>query len=92
LAISALRHVPQGALVVIGAGPSRHEVLRAVSDAGGGDRATVKGALPRERAIEWMRAADASILPSEWENFPHAAVEAPSRGNAGDRDRRRRRA
>ena len=23
-----------------------------------------------------MRAADASILPSDWENFPHAAVEA----------------
>jgi glycosyltransferase involved in cell wall biosynthesis len=80
LAISALRHVPQGALVVIGAGPSRDEVLRAVSDAGVGDRVTVKGALPRERAIEWMRAADASILPSEWENFPHAAVEALAAG------------
>ena len=39
-----------------------------------GSRST--GALPRAEAIECMRAADASILPSDWENFPHAAVEA----------------
>jgi len=27
-----------------------------------------------------MRAADAAVLPSDWENFPHAAVEALAAG------------
>jgi glycosyltransferase involved in cell wall biosynthesis len=76
LAISALRAVPEGSLVVIGDGPSRGEVERAVAEHGLGERVTVRGALPRAEAIDWLRAADAAILPSDWENFPHAAVEA----------------
>jgi glycosyltransferase involved in cell wall biosynthesis len=34
------------------------------------------GALPRERVLELFAAADASVLSSSWENFPHSLVEA----------------
>jgi glycosyltransferase involved in cell wall biosynthesis len=40
----------------------------------------MKGAVPRAAALEWMRAADAAVLSSDWENFPHAAVEALAAG------------
>src|SRR5436853_1780706 len=38
------------------------------------------GALPRSETIEWLRAADVAVLPSDWENFPHTAVEALAAG------------
>src|SRR5205085_8023763 len=34
------------------------------------------GPQPRERVLELFRAADASLLSSTWENFPHTVVEA----------------
>ena len=34
------------------------------------------GALPRERVLELFAAADAAVLSSAWENFPHTLVEA----------------
>ena len=34
------------------------------------------GAQPRRRVVELFRAADATILSSSWENFPHTVVEA----------------
>lgn len=80
LAIDALSRVAGASLVVVGEGPSRIELERAIDDAGVHDRVTLTGALPRSDAIEYMRAADASILPSDWENFPHAAVEALATG------------
>ena len=80
LAISALSRVADASLVVVGEGPSRAELSRAIDDAGVCDRVTLTGALPRADAIQRMRAADASILPSDWENFPHAAVEALAAG------------
>jgi glycosyltransferase involved in cell wall biosynthesis len=80
LAISALRDVPAASLVVIGDGPERGELARMISESGLGDRVRMLGALPRSETIEWMRAADAVILPSDWENFPHVAVEALAAG------------
>ena len=76
LAVSALSRVAGASLVVVGEGPSRDQLVRAIDQAGVGGRVTLTGALPRSEAIDWMRAADASILTSDWENFPHAAVEA----------------
>ena len=76
LAISALSRVPHAKLVLVGEGPSQAELSGAIDDAGVRDRVTLTGALPRAEAIQYLRAADASILPSDWENFPHAAVEA----------------
>jgi glycosyltransferase involved in cell wall biosynthesis len=80
LAISALRHVPDASLVLIGDGPERDELVRATARNGVGERVSMKGALPRTEAIEWLRAADAAVLSSDWENFPHAAVEALAAG------------
>ena len=76
LAAWALSRVAGASLVVVGEGPSRAQLARAIAQAGVGDRVTLTGPLPRSEAIDWMRAADASILTSDWENFPHAAVEA----------------
>ena len=38
------------------------------------------GPQPRRRVLELFRAADAALLSSRWENFPHAAVEALAAG------------
>jgi glycosyltransferase involved in cell wall biosynthesis len=38
------------------------------------------GSLPRERVLRLFRAADATVLSSSWENFPHTVVEALAEG------------
>jgi glycosyltransferase involved in cell wall biosynthesis len=45
-----------------------------------GPRVRFLGPQPRERVLELFRAADASILSSSWENFPHTVVEALATG------------
>jgi glycosyltransferase involved in cell wall biosynthesis len=80
LAVDALRHVSGAALVLVGEGPEAGAVAEAIDRAGLSDRVSVKGAVARDVAIDWMRAADAAVLPSDWENFPHAAVEALAAG------------
>jgi glycosyltransferase involved in cell wall biosynthesis len=57
------------ALVVAGAGPDRAALERL-------GHARFLGPLPRERVLELFSAADASLLSSAWENFPHTLVEA----------------
>jgi glycosyltransferase involved in cell wall biosynthesis len=54
---------------VVGDGPERARLERL-----GGAR--FLGAQPRAAVLELLRAADASLLPSTWENFPHAVVES----------------
>jgi glycosyltransferase involved in cell wall biosynthesis len=76
LAVEALRSVPGTSLVIIGDGSEQPAVLSAASEAGVTERVSLKGPLPRRSVMEWLRAADAAVLPSDWENFPHAAVEA----------------
>ena len=38
------------------------------------------GALPRDQVLRRLAGAHAALLPSLWENLPHAAVEALSVG------------
>lgn len=76
LAVSALSRVPAASLVVIGEGSERDRVLEAIARHGLERRVSLIGALPRAEAIEWVRAADAAVLSSDYENHPHAAVEA----------------
>jgi glycosyltransferase involved in cell wall biosynthesis len=57
------------ALVIAGDGPDRAALERL-----GGAR--FLGARPREAVLKLFRAADASLLSSSWENFPHTVVEA----------------
>jgi glycosyltransferase involved in cell wall biosynthesis len=76
LAISAVGSVDSVSLVVIGDGPERGALTELIDRSGLGDRVRMLGALPRAQTIEWLRAADAAVLPSDWENFPHTVVEA----------------
>jgi glycosyltransferase involved in cell wall biosynthesis len=80
LAVDALSGVEGASLVLVGEGPEVDAVAEAIQRSGLGARVSVKGAVPRSEAVEWMRAADAAVLPSDWENFPHAAVEALAAG------------
>jgi glycosyltransferase involved in cell wall biosynthesis len=68
LAIEAARRAGV-ALAIAGDGPDRAALERL-----GGAR--FLGPQPREQVLALFRAADASILSSSWENFPHSVVEA----------------
>jgi glycosyltransferase involved in cell wall biosynthesis len=63
-------------LVVAGEGPDRKPLEVRARELGLGERVVFLGAQPRERIVELFRAADATILSSSWENFPHTVVEA----------------
>jgi glycosyltransferase involved in cell wall biosynthesis len=63
-------------LVIAGDGPDREALERHARDLGVAGRVSFLGAQPRRRIVELFRAADASILSSSWENFPHTVVEA----------------
>jgi glycosyltransferase involved in cell wall biosynthesis len=76
VALEALAAVDGVRLVVAGEGDERPAVERDVADLGLGDRVELIGAQPRERVLELFAAADASLLSSSWENFPHTVVEA----------------
>jgi glycosyltransferase involved in cell wall biosynthesis len=56
-------------LVIAGDGPDR-DALEALG------HARLLGPLPRRRVLELFLAADASLLSSAWENFPHTVVES----------------
>ena len=63
-------------LVIAGEGPEREPLQARAGELGIHDRVTFLGAQPRERIVELFHAADATILSSSWENFPHTVVEA----------------
>jgi glycosyltransferase involved in cell wall biosynthesis len=63
-------------LLVAGEGDERAALERRAHDLGLGARVRFLGPLPRERVLDLFRAADAALLSSSWENFPHTVVEA----------------
>jgi glycosyltransferase involved in cell wall biosynthesis len=63
-------------LVIAGDGPDRAPLEHQARELGIADRVSFLGPQPRERIVELFRAADATILSSSWENFPHTVVEA----------------
>ncbi|MFL5919007.1 MAG: glycosyltransferase family 4 protein [Gaiellaceae bacterium] len=63
-------------LVIAGEGPDRPALEHHARDLGIEHRVTFLGVQPRRRVVELFRAADAAILSSSWENFPHTVVEA----------------
>jgi glycosyltransferase involved in cell wall biosynthesis len=75
-ALEAVADVEGVQLVIAGEGPDRNVLETRAHELGLGDRVRFLGALPRERIIELFHAADATILTSSWENFPHTVVEA----------------
>ncbi len=75
-ALAAVAAADDVRLVVAGDGPDREPLERQARTLGIEDRVTFIGAQPRRRVIELFSAADATILSSSWENFPHTVVEA----------------
>jgi glycosyltransferase involved in cell wall biosynthesis len=75
LALGAVDAVEGVSLVIAGDGDERPRL-----EALAGPRVRFLGPQPRERVLELFRAADASILSSSWENFPHTVVEALAAG------------
>ena len=80
VALEALAAVDGVSLLIAGEGDERGPLERRAAELGLGDRVRFLGPQPRERVVELFRAADASILSSSWENFPHTVVEALSVG------------
>lgn len=80
LAIDAMRDVRRLRFVIVGDGPERPALRRAVAAAGVADRVSILPPVSQQRAGDWMRAADLTLLPSDWENFPHAVVESLAQG------------
>jgi glycosyltransferase involved in cell wall biosynthesis len=75
-ALEAVASAAGVSLVIAGEGPDRGPLESRVAALGLGGRVSFLGSQPRERVVELFRAADAAILSSSWENFPHTVVEA----------------
>ena len=76
VALDALARVEGVTLLIAGDGPDRAALERRRDELGLGGRVRFLGAQPRERVLELFAAADAALLSSTWENFPHTIVEA----------------
>jgi len=76
VALDALAAVPGVTLAIAGDGPERERLRRRARELGLDGRARFLGAVSRETVLRLFRAADASLLSSSWENFPHTVVEA----------------
>ena len=76
VALDALAEVDGVALAVAGDGPDLESVRQRASERGLDGRVRFVGLLARDDVLALFRAADASLLSSSWENFPHTVVEA----------------
>ncbi|MGE5691142.1 MAG: glycosyltransferase family 4 protein [Pseudomonadota bacterium] len=76
VALDAVAAVDGVRLAIAGDGPERVRLERHAAERGLGGRVRFLGAAPREDVLALFRAADASILSSAWENFPHGVVES----------------
>jgi glycosyltransferase involved in cell wall biosynthesis len=76
VALAALVRVESACLVVAGDGPDLEDVRAEAARLGLAERVRFLGPLDREGVLALFRAADASLLSSTWENFPHTVVES----------------
>lgn len=74
------RDHPEATLVVIGDGEQRPALERQVRDHGLGRAVRFAGAQPRSAMAAWYAAADVYCLPSLYEGFPLAVLEAMAAG------------
>jgi glycosyltransferase involved in cell wall biosynthesis len=75
-ALDAVAGTDDVSLVIAGEGPDRPQLEARARELGVDGRVRFLGAQTRERVVELFHAADASVLTSSWENFPHTVVEA----------------
>jgi glycosyltransferase involved in cell wall biosynthesis len=80
VALEAVAAVDGVELLIAGEGDERAAIERDIAELGLGGRVRLLGAQPRARVVELFAAADAAILSSSWENFPHTVVEALAAG------------
>lgn len=76
VALEAVKRVEDVSLVLAGDGPDAELLRRRARELKLGERARFLGPQPRRLVFELLRAADAVVLSSKWENFPHVLVEA----------------
>ena len=76
VALDALGSVDGVVLAIAGDGPDLPDLRRRVAELGLDGRVRFLGPLNRDGVLTLFRAADASLLASSWENFPHTVVEA----------------
>ncbi len=76
VALEALAQLEGVSLVLAGDGPDADLLRRRASELPLDGRARFLGPQPREQVLELLGAADAVVLSSKWENFPHVLVEA----------------
>ena len=76
VALDALVTVDGVTLAIAGDGPELPDLRRRVVELGLDGRVRFLGPLNRDGVLTLFRAADASLLTSSWENFPHTVVEA----------------
>jgi glycosyltransferase involved in cell wall biosynthesis len=75
-ALEAVAQLPDARLVLVGDGPERAALERRAKELGLNGRVEFTGARPRSEVLRALAGATAVVLPSAWENLPHAAVEA----------------
>lgn len=76
VALRAVAEADGVSLVIAGDGPEEESLRALAFDLALGERVRFAGPLPRAEVFALLRAADAAVLSSNWENFPHMAVEA----------------
>jgi glycosyltransferase involved in cell wall biosynthesis len=79
-ALAAVARVPDVELLVVGDGPDRKRLEAHARDVGLSGRVRFVGSVPRADVLQRLAAAEALVLSSDWENFPHTAVEALALG------------
>jgi glycosyltransferase involved in cell wall biosynthesis len=81
VSLEALNRLPDVSLVLAGEGPFRDRLHAHARRLGlFGTRVRFLGPQSRETVLELLKAADAALLSSSWENFPHMLVEALALG------------
>jgi glycosyltransferase involved in cell wall biosynthesis len=78
--LEAVARVPAASLVVVGDGPERARLEQMRDGLGLRDRVDFVGPTSRDGVLAYLRGAEAMVLSSAWENFPHGVVEALALG------------
>jgi glycosyltransferase involved in cell wall biosynthesis len=76
VALDALQRLPGVSLIVVGDGPDRAQLERQSAALALDGRVRFLGRRSRADVLRILAAADAAVLSSRWENFPHLVVEA----------------
>jgi glycosyltransferase involved in cell wall biosynthesis len=76
IALAALAEVHEARLLVVGDGPERAALGQLAAKLQLDGRVTFAGSRSRDDVLRALAGARAAVLPSLWENLPHAAVEA----------------